>query len=48
MPDRVLLSTLTPMQAGGCMTFAVALAPDRKNLRGAINSAVDMSYDRIV
>jgi hypothetical protein len=27
MPDRVHLSTLTPMQAGGCMTFAVALAP---------------------
>jgi hypothetical protein len=31
MPDRVHFSTLTPMQAGGCMTFAVALAPDRKN-----------------
>jgi len=31
MPDRVYLSTLRPMQAGGCMAFAVALAPDRKN-----------------
>jgi hypothetical protein len=36
------------MQAGGCMTFAVALAPDERILRGATNGAVDMSYDRIV
>jgi hypothetical protein len=34
MPDRVDLSTLTPMQAGGCMTFAMALAADRKNFAG--------------
>jgi hypothetical protein len=30
MPDHVHLSTLTPMQAGGCMTFAVALAPEKE------------------
>jgi hypothetical protein len=30
MPDRVYLSNLTPMQAGGCMTFAVALEPDEE------------------
>jgi hypothetical protein len=48
MPDRVHLSTLTPMQAGGCMTFAVALAPFRKNYARRTNGAVDMSYDRIV
>jgi hypothetical protein len=30
MPDRVHLSTLTPMQAGDCMTFAVALVPDKE------------------
>jgi hypothetical protein len=36
------------MQAGGCMAFAVAFAPDRKILRGASNCAVDMSYDRSV
>jgi hypothetical protein len=36
------------MQAGGCMTFAVALAPFRKNYARRTNGAVDMSYDRIV
>jgi hypothetical protein len=42
MPDRVHLSTLTPMQAGGCMTFAVALAPDRKNFCEARSTALSI------
>jgi hypothetical protein len=48
MPDRVHLSTLTPMQAGDSMAFAVALVPARKKFARRTNGAVDMSYDRIV
>jgi DNA-binding sugar fermentation-stimulating protein len=48
MPDLPHLSTLTPMQARGCMAFAVALASTERILRAHPNGAVDMSYDRIV
>jgi hypothetical protein len=42
MPDRVYLSTLTPMQAGGCMTFAVALGAVQKEFCEAQPTALSI------
>jgi hypothetical protein len=42
MPDRVHLSTLTPMQAGGCMTFCGGAGAGQKEFYEAQPTALSI------